>query len=157
MPHEIERKFLVRSDDWRHAADGGERYRQGYLSTDAGRVVRVRAAGTKAWLTIKGSARGIVRDEYEYAIPIADADAMLDTLCRRPIIEKVRHRVPFAGHVWEVDVFEGENAGLVIAEVELPSEETVVELPAWVGAEVSDDRRYSNAALVEHPYSEWGR
>lgn len=157
MPQEIERKFLVRSDDWRRAADAGTRYRQGYLSTDAARIVRVRVAGERAWVTIKGSARGIARDEYEYPVPVADADAMLDRLCLHPLIEKVRYHVPFAGHVWEVDVFERDNAGLVVAEVELPAEDTPVELPPWAGAEVSDDPRYSNAALVERPYSTWDR
>ena len=155
MPQEIERKFLVGDDSWRAAADAGTRYRQGYLSTDPQRIVRVRVGGEKAFVTIKGIARGIARDEYEYPIPVADAEAMLDALALRPLIEKVRHHVRHAGHLWEVDVFAGDNAGLVVAEVELPSEDTPVELPPWVGAEVSHDPRYSNAALVERPYSKW--
>lgn len=157
MAQEIERKFLVRDDTWRATADAGTRYRQGYLSTDPRRIVRVRVGGDKAFVTIKGLARGIARDEYEYPIPVADAESMLDALALRPLIEKVRHHVHHAGHRWEVDVFSGENAGLVVAEVELPSEGTPVDLPPWVGQEVSHDPRYSNAALVERPYSSWGR
>ena len=155
MPQEIERKFLVRDESWRAAADAGTRYRQGYLSTDPRRVVRVRAGGDRAYVTIKGVTRGISRDEYEYPIPVADAEAILDALALRPLIEKVRHHVRHAGHLWEVDVFAGDNAGLVVAEVELPSEDTPVELPPWIGDEVSHDPRYSNAALVEKPYSTW--
>ena len=157
MPQEIERKFLVRDDSWRAAADAGTRYRQGYLSTEPRRVVRVRLGGDRAFVTIKGITRGIARDEYEYPIPVADAETILDALAIRPLIEKTRHHVHHAGHLWEVDVFAGENAGLVVAEVELPSEDTPVDLPPWVGAEVSHDPRYSNAALVEKPYSSWSR
>jgi len=152
---EIERKYLVKHDVWRADPAQGKRYRQGYLSTDADRVVRVRTVGDQGFLTIKGATTGIERLEFEYPIPVADADAMLDRLCARPLIEKTRYRVPFEGRVWEVDVFEGENAGLIIAEVELPAVGAVVALPPWAGAEVSADPRYYNSNLTRHPYARW--
>jgi CYTH domain-containing protein len=154
MPQEIERKFLLENDTWRPGAVG-VRYRQGYLSTEKQRTVRVRTAGDKGYLTIKGESVGATRSEYEYTIPLADADEMLDRLCLRPIIEKVRYRIPFAGLTWEVDEFEGENAGLILAEVELQSEEQAVELPGWVGTEVTGDPRYFNSNLIAHPYTGW--
>ncbi len=155
MAHEIERKFLVNVARWKPDPAGGVRYRQGYLSTDPDRVVRIRVAGPKAFLTIKGRTAGISRLEFEYPIPMADADAMLDAVCLRPLVEKVRYRETHEGRVWEIDVFAGENAGLVMAEVELPSADAVVALPEWVGREVSDDPRYFNSNLIKHPYSVW--
>lgn len=155
MALEIERKFLVRPEVWRPPASGGTGYRQGYLSLNPARVVRVRRAGRRAWLAVKGPARGIARAEFEYPIPVADAEAMLDTLCTGPVIEKTRYRIRYRERVWEVDVFAGANAGLIVAEVELESETAEVALPPWVGAEVSDDPRYSNVSLVQHPFSEW--
>jgi adenylate cyclase len=154
MALEIERKFLVRHGVWR-APPAGTRYRQGYLSTDPARGVRVRRAGGQAWLTIKGKTVGISRAEYEYPIPVADAIEMLDRLCLRPLIEKTRYRVEVAGLVWEVDEFDGANAGLVIAEVELADENQRIELPDWVGREVTADPRYYNASLVDRPFREW--
>jgi len=154
MPQEIERKFLLKNDTWRQAAEG-VRYRQGYLCTEKERTVRVRTAGDTGYLTIKGESVGATRSEYEYTIPRADADEMLDRLCLRPIIEKVRYKIPFAGLTWEVDEFEGENAGLLLAEVELESEDQAVELPEWAGEEVTGDPRYYNASLITHPYSHW--
>lgn len=153
MGVEIERKFLVAD---RAVLDGliGTAYRQGYLSTTPERTVRVRRAGETAFLTVKGISIGASRAEFEYPIPVADVDDLL-ALCERPIIEKVRYRIGHAGLVWEVDVFGGDNAGLVVAEVEIPSLETAVEVPAWVGAEVTDDPRYFNANLVSHPFSAW--
>jgi CYTH domain-containing protein len=155
---EIERKFLVAGDEWRDGSPGVP-YRQGYLSAgaDAGCTVRVRVAGKCAFLTVKGPAAAGARDEYEYPIPVADAEEMLERLCAGGRVEKVRHRVPFAGRTWEVDVFGGENAPLVVAEVELPRIDAAVSLPPWVGAEVTDDLRYTNAALARAPYSRWGR
>jgi adenylate cyclase len=155
MATEIERKFLVRREVWRPDAAAGVHYRQGYLASFPSPVVRVRVAGDRGYLTVKGRTVGIVRDEYEYPIPLADADAMLDTLCTKPLIEKVRYRVPHAGRTWEVDDFSGANAGLLLAEVELPSANADVVLPSWVGREVSDDPRYVNANLAVHPYVEW--
>ena len=152
MGKEIERKFLVVDEQWR-AADG-TKYRQGYLSTDKERTVRVRIAGNKAMLTIKGITQGASRAEYEYEIPVEDAEELLD-LCQRPIIEKWRHEIEHAGMTWEVDEFFGDNQGLVLAEVELDSPDEAFDLPPWVGKEVTDDPRYFNANLVHHPFRNW--
>ncbi|MBD3222903.1 CYTH domain-containing protein [bacterium] len=155
MGVEIERKFLVTGDGWRDQADPGQVFRQGYLTTVAERTVRVRRAGDRAWLTIKGRPEGRVRAEFEYEIPAADADELL-ALCEPTPIDKTRYRLEHAGHVWEVDVFAGANAPLVVAEVELPDAGTEVALPAWVGQEVTDDPRYQNARLSREPYGTWG-
>lgn len=157
MGIEIERKFLLRDQSWRQQADAGVDYRQGYLHGDASIAVRVRAAGDAAWLTIKGGGGGVSRLEFEYPIPVADADVMLAELCRPPLIEKRRYRVPFEGHVWDIDVFAGANAGLVLAEIELEHPDQPFARPPWLGEEVSDDPRYFNAQLSRHPYSEWGK
>jgi len=154
MAVEIERKFLVRGDDWRPGASG-EHYRQGYLSTVPERTVRVRVIADAGYLTIKGATLGATRSEYEYTIPVEDAHAMLDSLCLRPLIEKIRHTLEYRGLVWEIDEFAGDNAGLVIAEVELGSEDQAIALPEWVGDEVTDDLRYYNASLVANPYRNW--
>lgn len=151
---EIEHKFLVRGDQWRVGARGLA-YRQGYLAADADRTVRVRVGGDRGYLTVKGKTQGIERTEFEYEIPLADAEEMLDHLCLRPLIEKVRYRVEHHGRVWEVDDFSGENRGLVVAEIEVRTGEDRLELPDWVGPEVSGDPRYYNANLVRHPYSRW--
>ncbi len=129
--------------------------RQGYLGEAESASIRVRVAGSEAWLNIKSATLGIERLEYEYPIPVTDAEEMLDRLCRRPLIEKTRYRVPWHGHTWEVDVFEGENAGLVVAEIELGAPDEPFVKPPWTGEEVSDDRRYYNVCLVRHPYREW--
>jgi CYTH domain-containing protein len=158
VAREIERKFLVKGNDW-HPGVPGVLYRQGYLGTGARAActVRVRVAGEHAWLTIKGRAAGGARDEYEYPVPLADAEEMLSRLCPGGRVEKIRHRLPYAGHVWEVDEFIGENAPLVVAEVELDSIDAEVALPPWVGREVTEDRRYTNAALARRPFSRWRR
>ena len=158
MAKEIERKFLVTGDDWRPGARGVP-YRQGYLSAgaEARCTVRARIAGARAWLTIKGRATAGARDEYEYPIPVADAEEMLERLCAGGSIEKFRYRVPFAGHTWEVDEFTGENAPLVVAEVELVRIDAEVTLPSWVGREVTYDPLYTNAALARNPFSRWGK
>lgn len=155
MGREIERKFLVKDDAWRAGARGTA-YRQGYLSAGGGPTVRVRVAGEKGYLTIKGKAVGTSRAEYEYEIPLADAEEMLATLAVTPIVEKVRYRVEHGGLVWEVDEFGGANRGLIVAEVELQEEGQRVELPAWVGEEVTADRRYTNASLAVRPWGTWG-
>lgn len=155
MSFEIERKFLVIHDHWRRP-DDGVRYRQGYLSTEPGRSVRIRAAGGKGMITIKGATANRTRPEYEYTIPLEDAEELLDTLCLKPLIEKTRYVVEYAGIRWEVDEFDGVNAGLVIAEVELAAADQNIYLPDWVGQEVTDDPRYYNASLIEQPYSTWG-
>lgn len=156
MSKEIERKFLVKSDGWRSASkDAGLVIRQGYLSSKRACTVRVRAHGDRAFITVKGAPVGIVRAEYEYEIPLADAHEMLDTLCERPLIEKTRHEVKAPGGTWVVDVFAGDNEGLVVAEVELDEEGQAVELPRWVAQEVTDDPRYLNVNLVKHPFNLW--
>jgi CYTH domain-containing protein/GNAT superfamily N-acetyltransferase len=154
MSKEIERKFLVIGDGWKAGAHH-ERFRQGYLLAQPGRTVRVRVAGQHAWLTVKGMRAGLARDEYEYEIPVADADHMLDALCEKPLIEKTRYFVPYANELWEVDEFAGDNAGLVVAEVELEDARQAVALPPWVGQEVTDDPRYYNANLVRLPFRLW--
>lgn len=153
MATEIERKFLVERTLW-HPVGEGVRMLQGYLSTEPERTVRVRIAGERAYLTIKGKNQGIRRAEFEYAIPVDDAEALME-LCERPPIVKRRHIENCGGFTWEIDVFEGENAGLVVAEIELPSEETRFPLPEWAGQEVSGDERYYNSSLQENPYSTW--
>ena len=152
MAREIERKFLIKGSAWRRA--GSMRVRQGFLSTAKGRTVRVRTTGDKAYLTIKGMAVGPTRPEFEYEIPSEDARELL-TLCERPLIEKNRHRVEEGGVVWEIDEFFGENRGLIIAEVELESEDQPFTKPDWVGEEVTGDPRYFNSNLVKKPYAKW--
>jgi adenylate cyclase len=154
MGREIERKFLV-VDTSAAAAVPGVRIRQGYLSTVPERTVRVRRAGDRAFVTIKGRSTRLTRDEFEYEIPPSDADELLDRLCEQPLVEKSRHVVEHGGRRWEVDVFEGDNAGLVVAEVELPAEDAQVAIPRWVGREVSADPRYLNANLVRRPFRTW--
>jgi len=155
MGVEIERKFLVSSDDWRLFADAGDHYRQGYLSHDPQRSVRVRIAGERAWLNIKHATSTIRRLEYEYPIPLDDAREMLDRLCSADCVDKVRYHVKHGRHLWEIDVFGGRNAGLVVAEIELDDEDERFDIPDWLGAEVSDDPRYYNMNLAQHPYSTW--
>jgi adenylate cyclase len=151
---EIERKFLVSGRGWKQAGRG-RRFRQAYLSTEAQRTVRVRVVDDRAWLTIKGPTEGISRLEFEYPIPVEDAERMLQALCLKPYIDKTRYHVSHGGHVWEVDEFHGANSGLVVAEIELQSVDETFERPDWLGREVSDDPRYFNASLVAHPYKDW--
>ena len=153
MGKEIERKFLVSAADYR--AVSPRVLRQGYLNRDKRRNVRVRTDGTSGFLTIKGLQVGVTRDEWEYPIPLADANQMLDSLCEHPLIEKRRYVLEYRGKKWEVDEFLGANAGLVVAEVELSDEDEVLDRPPWLGAEVTQDPRYLNANLVEHPYASW--
>jgi adenylate cyclase len=154
MGKEIERKFLIRGEAWKSLAKGTA-YRQGYLNSAKERTVRIRTIADKAFLTIKGLTVGATRAEYEYEIPPADCNAMLDTLAEKPLIEKNRYKVPFAGLTWEIDEFFGDNAGLVVAEVELGSEGQGFEKPEWIGEEVTTDPRYFNSNLIKHPYKNW--
>lgn len=154
MKIEIERKFLLKDDSWRPDASG-VLYRQGYLCTDPERTVRVRVGGNTAILAIKGGGDGLARPEFEYSIPAKDAEALLDSLCLQPLVEKIRYHVPFAGLMWEIDEFLGANAGLLLAEVELEQAGQAVPLPPWIGMEVTGDPRYYNAWLVRHPYATW--
>jgi len=155
MGQEIERKFLLRDDSWRAWADAGTRFRQGYIVGAERASVRVRIEGESANINIKSATLGVERQEYEYPIPLADALELLDTLCEQPQIEKTRYHVPYGNHLWEVDVFAGDNAGLIVAEVELAAPDEPFVLPPWAGAEVSHDTRYYNVCLVKHPYCEW--
>lgn len=153
MASEIERKFLVDTTLW-VPRGAGTPYTQGYLSSAKERTVRVRKEGDRAVLTIKGPTRGVTRLELEYPIPLADAESMFD-LCERPLVEKIRHVEQHGGHTWEIDVFAGDNAGLVVAEIELADEDEAFDLPAWAIREVSDDPRYYNANLIANPYKNW--
>lgn len=154
MGIEIERKFLVCGDAWRGAGQP-LLLRQGYLCSHPERVVRVRIEDDHAMMTIKGRSVGASRGEWEYPIPLADAEQFLERLCEQPIIEKYRRRIDFAGMTWEVDEFLGVNAGLVVAEIELSAEDQAFSKPDWVGVEVTDDARYFNSNLIRHPYSRW--
>jgi adenylate cyclase len=153
MGIEIERKFLVTGKPW-STADKATVYQQGYLNRDPQRTVRVRVAGNKAMLTIKGLSQGATRDEFEYEIPVKDAEALLK-LCEGPVIDKTRHFIVFEGKTWEVDEFHGDNEGLIMAEVELQNEEEMFALPPWVTEEVTGDDRYYNSALSVKPFKKW--
>ena len=154
MGIEIERKFLVCGQGWRQGL--AQRYSQGYLNRAAERTVRVRIAGEQAFLTIKGRSQGASRLEFEYPVPLADAQALLQ-LCEGPLIEKTRYTLEQDGLRWEVDEFHGENAGLVLAEVELASEDQTITRPDWLGKEVTGDERYYNSRLSEQPFGRWPR
>ncbi|VAX03338.1 FIG01182465: hypothetical protein [hydrothermal vent metagenome] len=155
MATEIERKFLLLNDSWRRDADAGISMRQGYLVGAKRASVRVRVSGEHAHLNIKSATLGVERQEYEYGIPLADAEELLDTLCERPLIEKTRYHVRHGKHTWEIDVFSGDNAGLVVAEIELDSADENFARADWLGEEVSHDKRYYNVCLVTHPYKNW--
>ena len=150
---EIERKFLVDPSRLNKLPEGSS-IRQGYIPAH-GATVRVRIMGEDAYITLKGRSEGITRSEFEYPIPVDDAKAILEELCTPPIIEKTRYKINFENHIWELDIFEGENSGLVMAEVELASEDETVKLPPWVTREVSGDKRYYNANLRVNPYMLW--
>lgn len=156
MGVEIERKFLVVDESWRDAVTASTHIMQGYLAQTGSATVRVRVRGDIGYLTVKGTSSGITRSEFEYEIPPHDAHAMLATLAVGPVVDKVRHVVRVGSHDWEVDVFAGANAPLVMAEVELAQADEAVTLPAWAGEEVSQDPRYYNVNLARQPYSHWG-
>lgn len=155
MADEIERKFLLINDAWRNDVYQQRIMRQGYLNSGEKSSVRVRVADDKAYLNIKSATLGIFRKEYEYEIPLADANEILNQLCDGPLIEKIRYYVKYAQHVWEIDVFSGDNQGLVVAEVELAHESEAFERPYWCGQEVSGDTRYYNVCLAKVPYKNW--
>jgi CYTH domain-containing protein len=152
MATEIERKFLVKEGIWRNQES--TKYRQGYLNSAKERIVRVRAVNDKGYLTIKGITVGASRMEFEYEIPHQEAEILLD-ICEKPLIEKNRYVVNEGGFVWEIDEFFGENQGLIVAEVELESENQAFPRPDWVGEEVTGDPRYFNSNLIKNPYTEW--
>lgn len=157
MGIEIERKFLLRNDSWKQKIVKSVHLCQGYLNTgsDSKCSVRVRVDGDEARLNIKSATLGTTRTEFDFGIPAADGTALLLELCARPFVEKTRHYVEHAGHWWEIDVFEGDNAGLEVAEIELKSETEPFERPDWIGEEVSHDPRYYNSNLVRNPFSRW--
>ncbi|HQR78916.1 MAG TPA: CYTH domain-containing protein [Actinomycetota bacterium] len=157
MGVEIERKFLVVDDSWRAGVVAAHRIVQGYLADEGELTVRVRIKGDHGFLTLKGRTQGISRNEYEYEIPVADAEAMLADFATGPVVEKTRHLIDVDGHVWELDVFAGDNEGLVMAEIELASADEVFTLASWAGEEVTDDSRYYNVNLARHPFRQWGR
>ena len=154
MGKEIERKFLIKGEAWRALAQG-TMYRQGYLNSAKERTVRVRTVGEKAFLTIKGITVGATRAEYEYEIPFGDCNALLDNLAEKPLIEKKRYKIKRGDFTWEIDEFFGENLGLIVAEIELLSEDQAFDKPEWVGEEVTGDPRYFNSNLIKHPFTKW--
>ena len=154
MGTETERKFLVKNDAWRAAIKDSRRLVQGYVAIDERTTVRVRIDGERAWLTLKGPRVGVTRPEFEYEIPKTDAEALIG-LCRGRLVEKVRHRVPVGRHVWEIDEFGGDNSGLVVAEIELGRPEEPFDRHDWLGEEISEDARYSNASLSIAPFGSW--
>ncbi len=154
MAVEIERKYLVDTESF-VKPDEGQIIRQAFLNSNNERVVRVRLAGDEAFLTIKGITKGMSRNEFEYPIPVHDAEDLLENLCEKPIIEKIRYGVEFKNHLWEIDFFSGDNAGLVVAEIELQSEDEEFELPGWVAKEITGEERYYNSNLVKYPYNKW--
>lgn len=155
MATEIERKFLLKDASWKKSADKGKQYSQGYLVGSKFSSVRVRIQGEQAFINIKSATIDITRQEFEYEIPLAEAKEMLETLCEKPLIDKVRYHFKTANHVWEIDVFSGDNEGLIVAEIELNDKDEHFEKPDWLGAEVSDDARYYNVNLVKHPFKDW--
>ncbi len=155
MGIEIERKFLVVNDGWRPLARQSLECRQGYINVKGEGSVRIRILGGRGFLTLKGPRAGLSRAEFEYPVPLTDAEELLASFCRHSTITKVRHQVPFGGKTWEIDEFRRENRGLVLAEVELDSEEESLSLPGWAGKEVSFDDRYFNANLAKNPFTAW--
>lgn len=156
MAIEIERKYLVKGNSYK-CGISGYLYKQGYLSSNPESVVRIRVCNDKGYVTIKSRAEGISRLEFEYEIPLNDAEEMLNLLCEKPIIEKHRYKYEYMGFVWEIDEFHGENEGLIVAEIELDNENSVFSKPEWVGEEVTGVIKYNNSYLVEHPFAEWSR
>lgn len=154
MAKEIERKFLVKSKAYRALAEPIS-FMQGYISRVPGKIVRIRLAGEKGFVTIKGISTGYEREEFEYEIPATDARQILDKLCEKPLIEKTRWTVSHKDKTWIIDEFEGENEGLVVAEIELTSSDESFEKPGWLGCEVTNEPRYYNSHLVVHPYKDW--
>lgn len=158
MGIEIERKFLLRDDSWRSCVSASAVFKQRYLPFRSGPEHlsgRIRIAGSRAWITIKSAVKGFSRDEFEYEIPLEDAEQMLERFCTGNTVSKIRHTVEYLGYRWEIDEFLGENAGLIVAELELESENQRFPIPPWLGEEVTGDYRYSNSVLAENPYSSW--
>ncbi len=157
MATEIERKFLVLNQDWQEYTMSKLHIVQAYLATNEFSSTRIRIQDDKANINIKSATLGISRTEFEYAIPLVDAQLMIDELCVKPVIDKIRYMVKNMQHTWEIDVFSGDNEGLIVAEIELSSPDETFEKPSWLGEEVSHDKRYYNVCLIQHPYKEWPR
>jgi adenylate cyclase len=157
MATEIERKFLILNQDWQKYTNKELHIIQGYLATNEFSSTRIRIQNDKANINIKSATLGVTRTEFEYSIPVDDARLMLDNLCIKPVIEKIRFTVKHMDHTWEIDVFSGDNEGLIVAEIELSSADEDFEKPSWIGEEVSNDTRYYNSCLINHPYKDWPR
>ena len=157
MATEIERKFLLLNEDWRGIVESDMQIIQAYLESNELSSTRIRIQDDKANINIKSATLGITRTEFEYAIPVDDAQLMIDDLCIKPVIEKTRYIVKHMQHRWEIDVFSGDNRGLIVAEIELSSTDETFEKPSWIGEEVSNDARYYNVCLVKKPYKTWSR
>ena len=155
MGIEIERKYLVHNREWEILAQKSFELRQGYLSSSPDKTIRIRCSGDEAWITLKNKAHNGLRKEFEYAIPLHDAIEMLHEWAADSLVHKTRYHVPFGGYLWEVDVFHGANEGLILAEIELPSVDTAFEKPSWLGEDVTEDHRYSNSNLSQHPFQSW--
>ncbi len=155
MPIEIERKFLIVNDDWREQVDCSHRIRQGYMGQVGKASVRIRIQGEIANINIKSASLSMTRSEYEYEIPLNEAEEMLDQLCNQPQVNKTRFIINQPPHKWEIDEFYGDNEGLLVAEIELNSEDESFEKPQWLGEEVTQDARYYNVNLIKHPYKNW--
>ncbi len=155
MAQEIEHKFLLSNNDWKNHIHKSSEYKQGYLISDNKRSIRVRISNNKAWLNIKSATIGTLRQEYEYEIPLEEGKEILSTLCEKPIIEKTRYFVPYKQHIWEIDVFSGDNEGLIVAEVELSKVGELFARPDWLGKEVTEDIRYYNNQLCKNAYKNW--
>ena len=154
MGIEIERKYLITSDKWREGAQSSY-YRQGYIFAEKKGVVRVRTIDQKGFITIKSAPVGLMRQEYEYEIPLADANVMLENMCENHIVEKLRYKIEYGDHVWEIDEFKGPNQGLLLAEIELSDENETFKRPPWIGDEVSLDPKYHNSNLSKRPFEKW--
>ncbi len=154
MGKEIERKFLIRNTAWQQDATSGTVIKQGYLNFEIERTVRVRIKGKKGFLTIKGKSVGMSRAEFEYEIPLLDAEELLK-MCKAPIIEKKRYIIPMGRLKWEIDIFSGQNQGLELAEIELENETQTIDFPEWIGKEITSDSRYYNSQLAKHPFQQW--
>lgn len=154
MGVEIEKKFLLKNEDWKKQCTKGVKIKQGYLNSHTERTVRVRLSDGKGKITIKGKTENITRKEFEYQIPYKEALSLIQ-LCETPIIEKTRFKVKLGNLTWEIDQFGGENVGLIIAEVELKSENQILNIPSWIGQEVSKDSKYYNSSLLTYPYKNW--
>ncbi|MDB5128812.1 CYTH domain-containing protein [Mucilaginibacter sp.] len=155
MPTEIERKYLVDHKKWEGLIKPtGKLYKQGYILSEERRTVRIRVTNDAAYITLKGASTGISRSEYEYTIPVNEGNEILDNFATS-LIQKTRYNIEYAGHTWEVDVFTGDNNGLIVAEIELQNEDEQFEKPEWIGPEVSHDSRYTNASLSVYPYKDW--